>query len=137
MNSLKSGKAIFFGQDRSGHPILLIRPRFHIPRHCDNPQKMRHLVWLMERGSSLADKAEGLITVLWDHTGFSKRANLDYSYVQLFIEAAKICQMYYPERLAKFIVHQPSLLFKTSLLIIKQYLSPATYSKIEYTNTPE
>ncbi len=128
-NSMESGKAFFHKADKEGNPCLLVRPRLHIPSSTDNHQKLRFVVWLMERAEQLAEEATGKFTVLWDVTGYSYLANLDYSSLQLLREIIAICQEHYPERLARFIFLNASWVFRATFKLVHPLLSPRTQSK--------
>lgn len=52
-----SGKYRFYGHDKNGCPILVIRMQFHIIGLATAEQNLRYLLYMIERGVKLAEQA--------------------------------------------------------------------------------
>jgi 4-nitrophenyl phosphatase len=124
---LETQKAYWYGVDREGHPVCVMKPHFHSPLKRDYEQCLKFAFWSIEEGVKLMNSTtkDGKCVILYDaqKVGFS---NLDLS---MFRDIMETIQKY-PERLLKCCVYKPNWSFSALLTTVSPFLDPVTKSKI-------
>ncbi len=146
MRELRTQKAYWYGRDRQGHPICVMKPQYHLPSQRDYDECLKFTYYTIEYGiklmmmtetengngggngsdnSSSSYCTDGKCVIIYDGSsvGFS---NLELAMFKDVIE----CVQMYPERLLKCFVVKPNWSFSALLTTVTPFLDPVTKSKI-------
>jgi len=131
-SELKSGKAFWHKKDKKNHPCLVVKTRRHHPAECDMKSMMKFVVYLIEKGTKLADELnpDGKICVLWDRKGFTMK-NFDRRFLGMMKSMTGVLQDNYAERMDSVYILNPNWFFKAMFKITRPFLNQKTKDKIK------
>lgn len=132
MKQLRIGKNIIHGVDRAGRPIIDIRVRLHRAEDQGVDVLERYVVHTIESVRMLLRPPLVETAILiFDMTDFSM-ANMDYTPVRFII---KCLENFYPESLARIIIHKAPWFFSGIWKMIKTWMNDSLVSKVHFTKT--
>lgn len=129
INAFQVGKLIFRGFDKSGRPLVVVRPRFHYSSQQTEKETEIFTVLVIEYLRLLLNEPVDSATIIFDLTGFSL-SNMDYHPVKFMI---KIFEAHYPESLGVLLIHKLPWVFGGIWSVVKNWLDPVVASKINFT----
>ncbi|KFG53912.1 CRAL/TRIO domain-containing protein [Toxoplasma gondii RUB] len=123
------------GYDKSGHPILYMRPGKNQP-NADADSSIKLLVYMLERAVQSMKRQEGVsgITFIVDYNGYTNANQPPLAVALRFVD---IFQNFYPERLAAAFVIDTPWYFSTFWNCLQPFLPNRTTSKIHYCSTSD
>eukprot|EP00191_Tetraselmis_sp_GSL018_P005163 CAMPEP_0177619882 /NCGR_PEP_ID=MMETSP0419_2-20121207/26545_1 /TAXON_ID=582737 /ORGANISM="Tetraselmis sp., Strain GSL018" /LENGTH=263 /DNA_ID=CAMNT_0019119275 /DNA_START=224 /DNA_END=1012 /DNA_ORIENTATION=+ len=114
--------------DKSGRPVLVMRPRNENSSNHDS--QIRNLIFMMETVSFLADESGSVqITLLLDFEGYSLS---NAPALKTSRETLSILQNHYPERMSKALLFRAPGIFNLFWKAISPFIDPVTYKKIHF-----
>ncbi|CDK25721.1 unnamed protein product [Kuraishia capsulata CBS 1993] len=129
MLQFELGKAIIRGYDKTGRPVVIVRPRFHHSSQ-QTQEEMEHFTLLViEYARLFLNEPIDSCSILFDLSGFSM-SNMDYAPVKFMIQCF---EAHYPESLGVLFVHKAPWIFSSIWNVIKAWLDPVVASKIVFT----
>ena len=95
MSQIVSGKVFIHGQDKSGRPCIIVRPRYHRPERFSTEESMRFIIYIIEQGIKIADaKGIGQLCVIYDRGGITSE-NRDYKLIELGKSLSAVLQDFF------------------------------------------
>ncbi|OKL62978.1 hypothetical protein UA08_02064 [Talaromyces atroroseus] len=130
MKQLRMGKNIIHGVDRAGRPIVNIRVRLHRAEDQADDVLERYVVHTIESVRMLLRPPLVETAILiFNMTDFSM-ANMDYTPVKFII---KCLENFYPESLARIIIHKAPWFFSGIWKMIKTWMNDSLVSRVFFT----
>lgn len=126
----EAGKAFFYGRDKLGRPILIIRAARH--RKGDNLDLFfKYFVYLSELGQMMAPyPPHNQYLIVYDRAA-SNRKNLDPKGALKMVSLGD----YYPEMIGTACVTHPNLLYQFLFNASRAFMDPVTIGKIKLFST--
>lgn len=129
----RTAKAYWHGQDREGHPCMLVFPGRHSPSKEPVEGTVRYAVWLFEVGLRLVTEAgSDQICILYDRGSFG----LSNWSTSLALELLKL-QPHYPESLSRIYVLGANWVYYLGLKIVQPVMPVRTLQKITLVSNQE
>ena len=126
-----SQKMYIAGQDRSGRPVVVMRPARDNTGDEDAEWKVRYLVWVAERAAELMDSGRGVEKMVWLIEMSGMKVAMTHS-MSITKECINVMQSHYVERLGKaFFINAPWL-FNALWRVISPFLDPVTKAKVSF-----
>lgn len=121
-----TGKTYIRGYDKSGHPILIMRPKNENTNNHEG--NIKNLIYTMERAIACMAKTgvEKLCLVI-DYEGYSL---FNSPPMKTSKEVLSILQDHYPERLFRAYCVRPPMIFYGFYRVISPFIDPITAEKI-------
>jgi hypothetical protein len=130
MPHIITGKAFFYGEDKSGRPCLIIRTRYHWPDQFSIENTMRFVIYCVEQAVQIADKnGVGQICVLYDR-GNMTDANRDHRLMELIRNLSAMLQDFYAERLGAVYVLHVNWIYWIMYQMVKPLVQRKTGDKV-------
>jgi len=127
-NDNKDGKIYVRSYNKEGRAVLLLRPGADTV-HKEH-EGMVHLVYNIERAIRCTEKnGKEKIIVMIDYKGFNLRDAPPLSTSKLTLS---ILQDHYPERMLRFYLLNPPMMFRIFWNIVKPFIDPVTKQKIVF-----
>lgn len=124
------GKAVIYGTDRVGRPIVRIRVRHHDPKGQSEAALERYTVMTCENTRMmLTDRADEAV-LIFDMTDFTLK-NMDWPFVKFLI---KCVQTYYPNVLGAVYIHKAPRVMGAIWDIVKGWLEPQNAKLVTFTH---
>eukprot|EP00188_Purpureofilum_apyrenoidigerum_P000497 Plantae.Rhodophyta-Purpureofilum_apyrenoidigerum.ctg12151.p1 GENE.Plantae.Rhodophyta-Purpureofilum_apyrenoidigerum.ctg12151~~Plantae.Rhodophyta-Purpureofilum_apyrenoidigerum.ctg12151.p1 ORF type:complete len:296 (-),score=69.50 Plantae.Rhodophyta-Purpureofilum_apyrenoidigerum.ctg12151:266-1153(-) len=131
LNLVKSesttGKMYAGGHDKSGRPILYMKPRNQNTK--DTTANIQHLVYSLERTCANAVSPQEKMVLILDFKGYGLR---NAPSVKVMKETLHILQNHYPERLGLAICVEAPALFFGFYKVITPFIDPVTAKKVQF-----
>ncbi|KAH8951067.1 hypothetical protein BDL97_09G006800 [Sphagnum fallax] len=124
---LNAKKSYLQGQDRKGHPILLILGCKHVPNKEDFEEFKRFIVYAIEKAIKVAP-ADGKLVGIIDLKDYGFK-NLDS---RGFIAGFDILQSHYPQRVEKLFMVNVPLIFNGLWKVVSPFIKDAVREKIVF-----
>lgn len=128
-----SGKAYFWGTDKTGRPVVYIHVKLHSIPYQSQFVMQKYTIYLMEVARTLipahADIPQEQAVLVFDMSGFTL-ANMDFNFVKFLLEAF---ESKYPETLGKALIHGAPWIFSGAWKIIRPWMDPVVASKVDFT----
>lgn len=131
IKNIELSKATIRGYDKSGHPIVYVRPRLHHASDQSEAEMRSYALLIIEQTRLFLKEPVDAATILFDLSGFSM-SNMDYAPVKYLISCF---EAHYPECLGKLFIHKAPWIFPPIWNVIKNWLDPVVASKITFTKT--
>lgn len=129
-----SRKMYIAGRDRSGRPIVVMRPARDDTGDEDAEWKVRYLVWVTERVIAAMDEQRGVEKMVWLIEMSGMKVAMTHS-MSITKECINNMQNHYVERLGKaFFINAPWL-FNALWRVIGPFLDPNTKAKVSFIKT--
>ncbi|KAH8951069.1 hypothetical protein BDL97_09G006800 [Sphagnum fallax] len=122
---LNAKKSYLQGQDRKGHPILLILGCKHVPNKEDFEEFKRFIVYAIEKAIKVAP-ADGKLVGIIDLKDYGFK-NLDS---RGFIAGFDILQSHYPQRVEKLFMVNVPLIFNGLWKVVSPFIKDAVREKV-------
>jgi hypothetical protein len=130
-----AGKAFFYGRDKLGRPILVIRAAKHRTNEGKHARELffKYFVYLSELGQLLAPPPpHNQYLILYDRTDCSQK-NFD---TKAHIRMVSLGD-YYPEMVGMACILYPNFLYYMLYNVAKAFIDPVTLSKIKVFSSNE
>ncbi|KAH3661788.1 hypothetical protein OGAPHI_005966 [Ogataea philodendri] len=128
IKQFETGKCYIRGFDKTGRPIVFIRPRFHFPSEQTEEEVEMFTILVIEYARLILNEPVDSCSVVFDLTGFTM-GNMDYTSVKFIIKAF---EAHYPESLGVLFIHSAPWIFGGIWNIVKNWLDPVVASKIVF-----
>ena len=126
-----SQKMYLAGRDRSGRPIVVMRPARDNTGDEDAEWKVRYLVWITEKAVEMMRAEVGVEKMVWIVEMSGMKVAMTHS-MSITKECINVMQSHYVERLGKaFFVNAPWL-FNALWRVISPFLDPVTKAKVSF-----
>lgn len=133
LKNFELNKAYIKGHDKSGRPIVVVRPRLHFSTDQTLEEVKIFTCLIIEDCRMFLKGNADTASILFDMTGFSL-LNMDYQPVRFIVDAF---QAHYPECLGVLVIHKAPWVFSGIWNIIKNWLDPVVAAKVKFTKTPQ
>lgn len=131
VKNIEMRKAVIYGYDKLGHPIVYVRPRKHHSNEQTEAEVQVYSLLIIEQARLFLKEPTDAATIIFDLSGFTM-ANMDYAPVKYLISCF---EAHYPECLGKLFIHKAPWIFPPIWNIIKNWLDPVVASKIVFTKS--
>jgi len=122
------------GKDRSGRPVIYMKPRVTLKDPGTQRQQMRHLVYTLERAIAEMEGDVEKYVLLMDFNGYSMRNAPNISTQR---ETMSILQDQYPERLGLAVFVDAPFLFHQTFKLLRPFVDPVTAAKLVFVSGKE
>lgn len=124
-----SGKIYARGYDKNDRAVLYFCPGLENSNNRDD--NMRHLVYQLERGIACTQRKSGLqkYVIVLDFRGYKLSNAPPMSTTKM---TAEILQHHYPERLLRFFICNPPIIFRVFWKMVSPFIDPVTKDKIKF-----
>lgn len=125
-NELQTGKSFFYGVDKEGRPVCIVKVKNHDPSKMDQSENQRFSLFMMEYGRTLLEPGVETVTMVFDMTDAGMK-NMDLKALQFTIQSL---QNHYPESLGKVLVYNASWFVYGIWKVVKPWLDVVTAAKV-------
>ena len=124
-----TGKIYARGYDKNNRAILYFCPG--LENSSDRDNNMKHLVYQLERGIACTQRKSGLqkYVIVLDFRGYKLSNAPPMSTTKM---TAEILQNHYPERLLRFFICNPPIIFRVFWKMVSPFIDPVTKDKIKF-----
>lgn len=131
VKNIELRKAVIYGFDKKGRPIVYVRPRKHKSSDQTEEEIEKYSLLIIEQARLFLKEPTDAATILFDLSGFTM-ANMDYAPVKYLISCF---EAHYPECLGNLFIHKAPWIFPPIWNVIKNWLDPVVASKIVFTKS--
>ena len=128
-----TGKLYRHGFDKTGRPVLYMKPRLENTKNWDN--QLRHTVYHLERTVESMDPARGVESwvFIMDFSGHSLSTSAPMSLARQILD---IISTSYPERLGLSVMVDTPFFFSLFWGAISPFVPPVTKAKVKFCSSP-
>jgi len=126
MNEVLQGKSFFYGADKEGRPVCIVRVKHHDPSKSDFLESQRFSVFMMEFARKLLRPPIETVSLIFDMTDAGMR-NIDMKALQFLVYTL---QNHYPESLGKILVYNASWFVHGIWKVVRPWLDAVTAAKV-------